>query len=46
MIYAVIDLKSKSVIEENNNEKLFAAITALGPWDAFDEGQSRLSLKN
>ncbi len=29
VIYAVIDLKSKSVIEENNNEKLFAAITAL-----------------
>ncbi|MBQ8014157.1 MAG: MATE family efflux transporter [Treponema sp.] len=41
VLHAVVDLKRVSAIEESNNEKLFAAISALGHWDAFDEGQTR-----
>ena len=41
VLHAVVDLKRVSAIEESNNEKLFAAISALGRWDAFDEGQTR-----
>lgn len=40
VIYAIIELKRISAIEASNNEKLTAAITALGRWDAFDEHQA------